>query len=221
VSLSEPATALCVFDAAVHPPSAAAGDDGHGTLLVAPWSDPVIDTLGHDPRSTYVEQFWLPILGPTATWLLRRMAAGFDTAPEGFELDLADTARALGLGARGGRHSPFQRALGRCISFRLARREGQGALGVRRRIPPLTRRHLDRLPPSLGKLHGEWSVVCDRTGSVDDARNRARRLALRLLDVGIDRSAVEIQLLRWHVHPSVAYDATTWALALPSTLEAP
>jgi hypothetical protein len=29
------------------------------------WTDPVIDTLGHDPRSWYVEQFWLGIIGPT------------------------------------------------------------------------------------------------------------------------------------------------------------
>ena len=33
-------------------------------LRVEPWADPVVDHLGHDPRSAYVEQFWLPILGP-------------------------------------------------------------------------------------------------------------------------------------------------------------
>jgi hypothetical protein len=34
-------------------------------LCVEPWHDPVIDEVGHDPRSTYVETFWLPVLGPT------------------------------------------------------------------------------------------------------------------------------------------------------------
>lgn len=34
------------------------------TLAIRPWPDPVIDTLGHDPRSLYVERFWLPTLGP-------------------------------------------------------------------------------------------------------------------------------------------------------------
>ena len=34
------------------------------TLMIRPWPDGVIDALGHDPRSTYVEQFWLGILGP-------------------------------------------------------------------------------------------------------------------------------------------------------------
>ena len=32
---------------------------------VEPWPDPVIDELGHDPRSAYVERFWLPVLGPS------------------------------------------------------------------------------------------------------------------------------------------------------------
>ena len=34
------------------------------SLFVAPWPDPVIDQVGHDPRSVYVERFWLGILGP-------------------------------------------------------------------------------------------------------------------------------------------------------------
>ena len=37
------------------------------TLAVRPWPDPVIDALGHDPRSAYVEQYWLGILGPSST----------------------------------------------------------------------------------------------------------------------------------------------------------
>lgn len=35
-------------------------------LLVVPWNDPVCDQLGMDPRSAYVERFWLPLLGPTS-----------------------------------------------------------------------------------------------------------------------------------------------------------
>ena len=67
------------------------------TLHVSAWADPVLDRVGHDPRSAYVEQFWLGVLGPTATWLLRRLVAGFDHRPDGYELDVAATARSLGL----------------------------------------------------------------------------------------------------------------------------
>ena len=47
-----------------------------GSITVRPWIDPVVDDDGFDPRSRYVEVFWLGVLGPTATWLLRRLVAG-------------------------------------------------------------------------------------------------------------------------------------------------
>ena len=72
------------------------------TLTIQPWPDPVIDTLGYDPRSRYVETFWLPTLGPTALLLLRHLADRFDRHPEGIELTVADTSHALGLGQRDG-----------------------------------------------------------------------------------------------------------------------
>ena len=44
------------------------------TLVVVPWHDDVIDRVGYNPRSTYVEFFWLNVLGPTTTWLVRRIS---------------------------------------------------------------------------------------------------------------------------------------------------
>jgi hypothetical protein len=35
------------------------------TIVVRPWIDPVVDEDGFDPRSRYVELFWLGVLGPT------------------------------------------------------------------------------------------------------------------------------------------------------------
>src|SRR2546427_9798851 len=99
-------------------------------LTIRPWPDQVIDALGHDPRSAYVEQFWLGILGPSTTWLLRRLATGLEAEPAGFALPLADTARALGLGNQNGRHSPFIRALGRICQFDLAHLQTGDALAV-------------------------------------------------------------------------------------------
>jgi hypothetical protein len=81
------------------------------TLIVQPWPDTVVDPTGHDPRSPYVEQFWLAILGPSTTWLLRYFAAMFDRWPDGFEINLDDTARSIGLVNQTGRGSPFARAL--------------------------------------------------------------------------------------------------------------
>ena len=41
-------------------------------LGVLPWHDPSVEADGFDPRSPYVETFWLPLLGPSTTLLLRR-----------------------------------------------------------------------------------------------------------------------------------------------------
>jgi hypothetical protein len=125
-------------------------------LQVRALLDPVIDSLGHDPRSLYVEQFWLSILGPSVTLLLRRLAAGLESQPDGFDIDPVEVALELGLGTRGGRHSPFWRTIDRASRFGLTRRNGEH-LAVRRFLPPLNRRQIERLPDHLRRAHEAWS----------------------------------------------------------------
>jgi hypothetical protein len=91
-----------------------------GAIHVMPWPDPVLDAIGHDPRSWYVETFWLPTLGPTALLLLRHLADRFESNPKGVDLPVADTAAALGLGPRTGQQSPLVRSLTRLQQFELA-----------------------------------------------------------------------------------------------------
>jgi hypothetical protein len=180
-------------------------------LPVRPWADPLIDTLGFDPRSAYVEQFWLSVLGPSTTWLLRRVAAGFDRAPDGFELPLADTAREIGLGDKCGRHSPFVRAIARCCQFEMARPAGRG-IEVRRKLPPLTRRQVLRLPDGLRLAHERWQAAQIGARGEEATRRSARSVALSLLELDADVSAVEQRLVSWRVHPAVAHEAAVWAL---------
>jgi len=141
-------------------------------LPVRPWPDSVIDALGHDPRSAYVERFWLGILGPSTTWLLRYLANRLDATPEGFDLDLAATAQALGLGSKGGRHSPFMRALSRCCQFDVAEARPDGTLAVRRKLPPLTRRQVMRLSPELIAAHQAWQEAELLTPAHEQQRRR-------------------------------------------------
>lgn len=181
------------------------------TLTVRPWPDPVIDAVGVDPRSAYVEQFWLGVIGPSTTWLLRRLAAGLEAQPSGFDLPLATTARALGLGERGGRHSPFVRALARCCQFDLAQTRDDGALAVRRKVPPLSRRQVLRLPTPLQEAHERWQEGQLEVPAVEQMRRRSRRLALSLLELGEDVEEVERQLMRWKFHPSLCRESAAWA----------
>jgi hypothetical protein len=184
---------------------------GRETLPIRPWPDQVIDALGHDPRSPYVERFWLGILGPSTTLLLRRLAGGLEASPAGFELSLAETARALGIGGFNGKGSPFVRALTRCCTFDVAYLQGDGAFAVRRKLPPLNRRQVSRLDESLQAEHERWQLEQLEVPAVEQQRRRARRLALSLFELGEDVEAAERQLYRWRFHPAMAREATAWA----------
>jgi hypothetical protein len=160
--------------------------DGHLdelVLRIRPWPDEVVDKLGFDPRSSYVEDFWLGILGPSTTWLLRRLAAGFEYSPAGFHLDLAETARSLGLGDRSGQHSPFVRSINRTVQFGLARVFGPDELSVRRRLPPLNRPQLLRLSPALQARHAAWQAEHLATPG-DEQERRTGHLALSAVQRG-------------------------------------
>lgn len=180
-------------------------------VTIRPWPDPVIDSLGHDPRSHYVETYWLGILGPSTTWLLRRLVFGLEANPSGFELPLGDTARCLGLGDKGGRNSPFVRALTRLVQFDLAQPQGDQVLAVRRKVPPLNRRQVLRLPAVLQTQHAALQEADLRTPAVEGLRRRGRQLALSLLELGEDLEAAERQLLRWRYHPALARESAAWA----------
>lgn len=182
-----------------------------GVLAVVPWPDPVVDPVGHDPRSVYVERFWLAVLGPSSVWFLRLAASRFDDAPDGFELELASTAQSLGLSYAGGRNSPFWRTVTRCVQFRVAR-DADGALGVRRRLPPLTQRQLARLPDPARDDHVQWDRRSTRARHMGPLPlERAKLLATTLVEMGEPYHEVRRQLRRWRVPGPMATAVTDWA----------
>lgn len=185
---------------------------GTSTLTIRPWPDTVIDTVGLDPRSDYVERYWLGILGPSTTWLLRHLVDGLETSPTGFQLDLMDTAARIGIGYQGGKHSPFSRALGRLIQFDLAYEDGALSMAVRRKVPPLNRRQVVRLPEVLQEAHQSWTDGQAGASRLEGQRRRSRQLALSLLELGEETDATERQLLRWGYHPALCYESSRWAL---------
>lgn len=185
---------------------------GTTTLTIHPWPDTVIDSVGLDPRSDYVERYWLGVIGPSTTWLLRHLVDGLEKNPAGYELDMAEAAGRIGIGFAGGRHSPFSRTLGRLVQFELAREDGAGILAVRRKVPPLSRRQIVRLPEAVQLAHQAWTDGQARTSRLEAQRRRSRQLALSLFELGEDAAEVERQLLRWGYHPALCYEATQWAM---------
>ena len=181
------------------------------TLHVEPWVDPVVDALGHDPRSGYVERFWLGVLGPSAVWLLRHLADRLDAEPDGLDLDVVATGRAIGLGSRS--MTSLSHTVGRLATFGQARFEGADTLAVRRRLPPLSRRQVEHLPEPLRSEHAEWLGRSLAHPDAEQMRQRARALALSLVELGEDYDATERQLHRWRFHPAIAHQAVKWAWA--------
>lgn len=126
----------------------------HDPLRIVPLVDPVIERVGHETRSLYAETYWLPVIGPSAMWALRRLAAWAEAEPAGAEVALPDLAHELGLGGGTQHNSPMVRTLARLVVFQLARiDESRDALAVLRAVPPLARRHLLRLPGHLVERH--------------------------------------------------------------------
>jgi len=182
------------------------------TLRIVQWVDPVADPHGMHPCSRYVELYWLGIIGPSTTWLLRRLTYGLEVHGDGFDLHLPETARSLGLGDKMGKNSPFRRALARLVTFELARPRGPGELAVRQHIPPLPLRHLSRLPDSLQRSHRRW-LAEQRLSGPEQMRRRASRLAAGLAEAGHDRAAIERRLGDWRFHPAVAFRTAREAVA--------
>ena len=163
------------------------------TITVKPWNDPLVDTLGHDPRSLYVETFWLPTLGPTALLLMRHLATRFDRSPSGIDLLVADTSLALGLGrARGvelarssaasrGSSSSTSRAPTALVDDRGPSQPPAGESPAR---PPSPRRRAGRAR-GMGRSRARGAAARRRPA------NAPRRVALTLLEQGDDLDHVE------------------------------
>ena len=149
------------------------------TLRVTRWHDPTVDERGHEPRSAYVERFWLPVIGPTALWIYLRTTDALHAHPGGIDLDLADLAAQMGLAHRSDRTRPFDRALERIARFGLADRHGDG-IAVRCSTPSVPRRFLERLPAHMARDHDRLVAPPIEL----DMMNRAHTLAGALVATG-------------------------------------
>lgn len=124
-------------------------------LRIEAWRDAVVEAHGHDPRSGYVSQYWLAIVGPSALVAARFLVEGLDHSPAGYDVELVALGQALGLPGRCGSQSKINRTLERLVAFGLASFHATATPLYRVRLawPPLTQRQLGRLPAFLAELH--------------------------------------------------------------------
>lgn len=110
------------------------------------------ERLGHRAGSVYVETFWLPVVGPSAVVALRRLSAWLEHEPDGITVSIAILSSCLGLGTGTGRRAPVARTLARLVDFKIASHDGERLL-VRRELPMLSVRQIERLPACLITAH--------------------------------------------------------------------
>ena len=122
------------------------------TFRLEAWRDPVVENLGHDPRSDYAETYWLGILGPSALWAMRSFVRRLEALPAGVDVDTGDFAATIGLRGQDGGLVRLSGAFARLARFDLTRvHSSPSCLTIQSRLmlPPLSRAQVDRLPVSL------------------------------------------------------------------------
>lgn len=125
-------------------------------VVIEALHDAVLEAAGHHVSTLYAETFWLPVIGPTALWLLRLAARHTTDGP--WTVDTEALGRSLGVG--GGRHfgkaSQLHRTFDRLKQFNCADGGWTSTWRLATHVPPLTRGRIARLPESLQREHDTW-----------------------------------------------------------------
>lgn len=182
-------------------------------ITLIPWIDHRVDASGHDPRSIYVEQFWLGTLGPSTTWFLRYCANLLDDTGS-TAVNLQEAASTLGIGHEGGSRSAMSKTVARACRFRAARAVGSATLAVRLRLPQLSYRQVQRLPQPVQRRHEEFLAVNLSREEVCRQQSRVRRLAACLIECGDSFEQAERLLAQMSFHPAIVAEAVRWAWSL-------
>jgi hypothetical protein len=165
-------------------PRAALPDRSELRIHPVPHPTAQVRRLGFPLDAPYVEQVWVSQIGPSATLMLRRIAALWHDQGQPVTVDALEFGRSLGLGP-----PATGRSLGRLLQFGMARVTSDG-LGVHTLVAPLSARQLTRVTPLTRQAHDRLlaahldRVVPALTGAAADP---ATRITVRLDHLERDR----------------------------------
>ncbi|MEZ5381857.1 MAG: hypothetical protein R2754_08695 [Microthrixaceae bacterium] len=148
------------------------------TLTIRRWDVATGDA--ESPHGAYAERFWLPVIGPSALWLLRWANSELTARGGAFDIGADELSIRLGLGAGTARQSPLRRSLKRLETFQLARRLNESVAEFRPGLAPLSLRQLSRLPVELRREHRAWlaqQAGLPATARSSDCLSNSRRCA--------------------------------------------
>jgi len=149
----------------------------HDVLTFTPVDHPDdrVRRLGFDLSGPYFEQCWGPVLGPSATLLLRRMPSLWaERLPA--VVGREELGRSLGIGPGKGSNSTLSHTLDRVVRFGFARWHGfEPSLDVSVHVPVLKAHRLERLPEITQRAHE--ALLGSAVQQLTDAQETAPKVA--------------------------------------------
>jgi hypothetical protein len=135
-----------------------------GLITVTPWRQASIFRPCPLADCRYLEEFWLGILGPTATWLARHLSrlvvtqSDADRSQLGVTVDISELGARLGVSSRPLHDSVLVRGINRLVMFNFVTPTGvdKSALAVRASTPRVSDRLVARMHPSHRHTHRLW-----------------------------------------------------------------
>ncbi len=124
------------------------------TVNFDPWPDPAIDPFNQGPNGDFSRLAWLPLIGPSS-WLIWGTLSSQLRRQIDVTWTVTELGAAHGLHGSTGRNGPTRRTLARLCQFRMLADAGDDRFLVRMSAPPISRRHLERLPAFVGGLQTE------------------------------------------------------------------
>jgi len=157
--------------------------ENHDVLSFTPIEhpDPRVQRVGFDLTDPYVEQCWGPVVGPSATLLLRRMPTLW-TERVPATITHGELSRTLGLGAGAGANSRLMHSIDRLVRYRLATWHEKGqSLDVYQQAPGLLPHQLERLPEWTRQAHARLlDAHVQRIGERDETAPKVAAITARL-----------------------------------------
>lgn len=158
--------------------------------------------LANDP---YINTFWLPILGPTATLLLNHLMSSALCEYDEFVMDLAELSSTIGVGNREGNSSPIVKNLKRLCDFGLISKY-QERYYIPTNIEPMCENHLRKLNTKLQCEHSAWLNNLNQNPLLTQ-RQKARFVYISLTLKSINQNKIQTALSRTGLHPSIIGEA--------------
>ena len=180
-------------------------------IPIQPNNNSTVSFLANDP---YIDKFWLPILGPTATLLLHELMSKALIKNDPFHSSIGELSTCIGVGNREGSASPIAKNLKRLCDFGLISKYNE-LFYVPTNIEQMPEDKLRKLSYTLQSEHKRW-IYCLSEDALATQRQKASFLFASLTLKLTETHEILKALSRSGLHPSIIGETTKHLMASTS-----